>query len=217
MKKMYCKKNKKSINILTIILILIILGIHFMFKFFNDKAIPIFMEYSEIQTKKIISEVILNSISSKAINTKELFYTSSKGNIESFDLNTEYINTILNDVTKEVDKKLYELETKDSIFKLPSGIIFNNNILSNIFPKIPIKLDIIGNTLCVLNTKIESYGINNALFKLNIDITIDVKILMPFISKTTSIMVSTPIVIKLIEGNIPSYLLGGYYNNSFSN
>ena len=188
-----------------------------MFKFFNDKAIPIFMEYSEIQTKKIISEVILNSISSKAINTKELFYTSSKGNIESFDLNTEYINTILNDVTKEVDKKLYELETKDSIFKLPSGIIFNNNILSNIFPKIPINLDIIGNTLCVLNTKIESYGINNALFKLNIDITIDVKILMPFISKTTSIMVSTPIVIKLIEGNIPSYLLGGYYNNSFSN
>lgn len=217
MKKMYCKRKKKNKNILVILIILLILGVHFTFKFFNDKAMPLFIEYSEIQTKKIISEAIIESIDNNvldSISVNELFLSSTS---DSFDLNSKYINSILNDISTIVDKKLIEFEESDSVFKLPSGIMFNNNIISNIFPKIPIKLDIIGNTLCVLNTKIESYGINNALFKLNVDITVDVKILMPFISQNTSVTVSTPLVIKLIEGNIPSYFLGGYYNNSFSN
>ena len=219
MKKMYYRKKKK--NTLVILIILIMIGVHFTFKFFNNRAIPLFIEYSETQTKKIISEVIIESINSEIINNIEpdkLFYTStSSSNIESFDLNSKYINSILRDISTKLDKKLNELENNDSVFKLPSGIMFNNNIISNLFPKIPIKLDIVGNTLCVLNTKIESYGINNALFKLNVNITIDVKILMPFTSKNTAITVSMPLLIKLIEGNIPSYLLSGYYSNSFSN
>ena len=182
---------------------------------------PIFIEYSEVETKKIISKVIVDLINNEVlenINSSDLFYTTNEsGKLETFDLNSKYINSILNEISVKVDNRLLELEQSNSVFKLPSGIIFNNNILSNIFPKIPIKLDIVSNALCIINTKIESYGINNALFKLNIDVSVDAKILMPFTSKTTSITTSIPIVIKLIEGNIPGYFLGGYYNNSFSN
>ena len=218
---MYCKKKRKNKNVIIILIIFILLGIHITFKFFNEKAMPIFIEYSEVETKKIISKVIVDLINNEVlenINSSDLFYTTNEsGKLETFDLNSKYINSILNEISVKVDNRLLELEQSNSVFKLPSGIIFNNNILSNIFPKIPIKLDIVSNALCIINTKIESYGINNALFKLNIDVSVDAKILMPFTSKTTSITTSIPIVIKLIEGNIPGYFLGGYYNNSFSN
>lgn len=220
MKKMYCKKHK-HINIIIIIVIAIIIGVHFVFKFFNSKSLNMFLEYSEVETKKIITKILVESVNDNVINninTDDLFLILKQNNsIKSIDLNSKYINTILNNVSKISEEALNELENRKSVFKLPSGIMFNNGILSNIFPTIPIRLNIIGNVLCVLNTKVESYGINNALFKLNIDITVDVKILLPFVSKNTTVIASVPIIIKLIEGEIPEYLLGGYLNNSFSN
>ena len=220
MKKMYCRKSR-HINIIIILIVAIIISVYFVFKFFNSKSMNLFLEYSEIETKKIVTKILISSINDNVINsmdTDKLFLiTKQNNNIKSIDLNSKYINLVLNEVSKISENTLNELENSKEVFKLPSGIMFNNGILSNVFPSIPIRLNIIGNVLCVLNTKVESYGINNALFKLNIDVSVDVKILLPFVSKNTTIIASVPIVIKLIEGEIPEYLLGGYLNNSFSN
>ena len=220
MKKMYLRKRKT--NKFVFLLIIIIISLIVSFKFFNNKAKNIFLEYSILETKKIVSSVIMSSVNNHILNNIDinnliLIMRDNNNNIQTIDLNTIYINSILNEVASVVDSNLNNKLNTNYSFKLPSGIIFNNGILVNLFPKIPIKLDIIGNTMCVINTKIESYGINNAIFKLNIDITVDVKILLPFISRETIVTASMPIIIKLIEGSVPGYYLGGYLNNSFSN
>jgi len=101
---------------------------------------------------------------------------------------------------------------KGIIYELPSGIIFNNTLLNNVLPKIPVKIDLIGNIFCKLNTDIKSYGINNALMEISIQIEADVKILLPFVSSNTKINVDVPIIMKIMEGNVPSYYFDGYLN-----
>ena len=218
MKKMRIRR-KKHINIIILLTTLVLVGLFYSFKIINKKSKTIFMEYSQIETKKLISKIITDSINNEVLNDIELnsFFIvlkNSNDKIESIDLNSKYINYILNNATIILDKNLSKLEDSKKIFEIP---IFNNGILSNIFPKIPVRLNIIGSTLCVISTKVESYGINNALFKVNLDISVDVRILMPFVSEVASINTSIPIVIKLIEGDIPSYYFGDYFNKTYSN
>lgn len=241
MKRMHLKKRRskkhKIVNSLTLIIILIILLIIYIFKVFNDKALPQLISYSEIETKKIVSSIINSTVVEEIANNidiEDLFITTkdSEGNVKSIDFNTSEVNKILASSTKVVEKNLKYLETGDVeklnltnnilsnydleklkkgiIYEVPSGIIFNNSLLNNIFPKIPVKMDLIGNIFCRLNTDIESYGINNALIKVNIGVEVEVKILMPFVSSSTKIQANIPVVIKIIEGNVPSYYFNGY-------
>lgn len=230
--KKYRNKKNSIINKILFIFILLIISIVYIFKIFNDKALPQFISYSEIETKKIVSNIISNTITEEItnnINIDDLFITlkDSNGDIQSIDFNSSEVNKILVNSSKSVEQNLKYLEKGEVdklnlsnyeneklkngiIYELPSGIIFNNTLLNNILPKIPIKMSLIGNVLAKLTTSLDSYGINNALIKLNINIEAEVKILMPFVSSNTKLNVDVPILMKIMEGNVPSYYFGGY-------
>lgn len=240
MKRMRLKRYKgnknKIINKILVVLILLVISIVYIFKIFNEKALPQFISYSEIETKKIVSILISSTITeeiSNSISMEDLFITTkdSKGDIQSIDFNSREVNKILVKASKAVEQNLKYLEMgeidkinlnnvlddydedklkKGVIYELPSGIIFNNTLLNNIFPKIPIKMNLIGNVFTKFNTDIKSYGINNAFIKVNINVEAEIKILMPFVSSNTKINVDIPIIMKIIEGNVPSYYFGGY-------
>lgn len=221
MNKMYLKKrkevNKKGILIITFILIVILSLI--IIRILNTKALPFFKKYSKLETKKIISSLVNSSVTEYVKNNTNkdkilITTTDNNGNIKSIDFNTVEVNRILVGTSKIVEKNLRELEeNKKTIFELPSGIVFGNSIMSNIMPKIPIKLELIGNIICYIKTDIKNYGINDALITIYIDVVAEEKILLPFSSTTTKIETNIPIVMKLIEGDIPSYYMDGYLSN----
>ncbi|MBQ9072037.1 MAG: sporulation protein YunB [Bacilli bacterium] len=241
MKRMHLKKRKIKKNIIInkiiLIIILLVIAIIYLLKLFNERAIPQFISYSEVQTERIVSLIINNTISEEVANNidmDDLFITTknSEGDIKSIDFNTISVNTLLSKTEKMLEKNLIAVEKGDIdslgilantwdgydetnlkkgiIYELPSGIIFNNTILNNVLPKIPVKIDLIGNIFCKLTTDINSYGINNALIKIGIEVDVDVKILLPFVSETIKVSSNIPIIIKLIEGNIPEYYFNGY-------
>ena len=110
-----------------------------------------------------------------------------------------------------IDKlKIEELKSnkKGVIYELPSGIIFKNVFLNNLLPKIPVRLNLVGTIFSKLTTDVESYGINNAIFKVNLNVSADIKTVLPFTSKTSSMEASIPIIIKIIEGEVPNYYFG---------
>ena len=243
MKRMYLKKKRKKnniLNIITILLILIIIFLIYLLKIFNDKAVPQFISYSEMETKKIVSNVINTTVIEETYNNTKLdnlFITTkdSNGNIISIDFDPNYVNQILVNSYKAVERNLMYLENgeveklklnninllrynndklkKGIIYELPSGIIFNNTLFNNIFPKIPVKIDLIGNTFCRLDTDVKSYGINNAIISVNVVVEVEIKILLPFVSQNTKVVESIPVLIKIIEGNVPSYYLDGYLSS----
>ena len=71
-------------------------------------------------------------------------------------------------------------------------------------------MDLIGSVFSKLSVDIKDYGINNALIKVNINIESEVKILLPFVSSVKKINVDVPVIMKVIEGNVPSYYFDGY-------
>ncbi len=236
MKRMHLKKRKikknRGINYILLVLILIIISVIYIFKVFNDKALPQLLSYSEIETKKIVSSVINSTVIkeiSNNIKPDDLFITikDNNNNIKSIDFNSSAVTNLLYQTSLSVEQNLKYLENgevdklnlsnlsndklkKGIIYELPSGIIFNNAILNNIFPKIPVKIDLIGNIFCKLNTEVNDYGINNALIKVNINVEVEIKILLPFVSNNSKISVDIPIIMKLVEGNVPSYYFDGF-------
>lgn len=236
--KKYRNKKNNMINRILFIVILLIISIIYIFKIFNEKALPQFISYSEIETKKIVSNIISNTITEEItnnINMENIFITlkDSNGDIQSIDFNSSEVNKILVKSSKSVEQNLRYLENGEIdklnlsnydnekfkngiIYELPSGIMFNNTLLNNILPKIPIKMSLIGNVLAKLTTSVDSYGINNALIKVNINIEAEVKILMPFVSSNTILNVDVPILMKIMEGNVPSYYFGGYLDTIVS-
>ena len=221
MNKMYLKQrkriNKKSILVITFVLIILLSLI--IISIINTKALPLFNKYSKLETKKIISSLVNSSVTEYVkdnLDKDKILLTTSdnNGNIKSIDFNTVEVNRILVGTSKIVEKNLKELEkNKKVVFELPSGIIFGSNIMANIMPKIPIKLELIGNIICYINTDIKNYGINDALITIYIDVVAEEKILLPFSSTTTKVETNIPVVMKLIEGDIPSYYMDGYLSN----
>lgn len=242
MNRMHLKKRKVKknniINKMIIILVLLIIAIIYILKIFNEKAIPHIDSYSKIEANKIVSNVISSTVSeniSKYKNINDLIITNkdSTGNIKNIDFNMSLVNDVLVSSTKLIEQNLEYLESgnvdklklnssllsnkkklnKGIIYEVPSGVIFDNVLLNNIFPKIPVRLSLVGNIFCRINTDVKEYGINNALIKVNINVTVEVKILLPFISNNATIEVDIPILMKVIEGNVPSYYFDGYLSS----
>ena len=232
MKRMKLKRKikYKKINLIFMVLVLLIISTIYILKIFSEKALPIFLEYSEVEVKRIASLVINNSVINGVgadITLEDLFIVKEdkNGNIVSMDVDPAKTNQLLLKVSKVLEQNFKYLEDgnidklkmeqlksnkKGIIYELPSGIIFNNVFLNNLFPKIPVRLNLVGTIFSKLTTDVESYGINNAIFKVNLNVSADIKTVLPFTSKTSSMEASIPIIIKIIEGEVPNY----YFENN---
>ena len=235
--KFKSKKNKKSKKEkIIIILLLIVSSIFFSLYIINQKITPILMMYATKKSKTIANVVITQAVNDNIfsdMNKEELFseVKDSNGNVTSTNFNPVIINTILNKVTFCVQDYLeklesgkikelnlsnnimneYDLKTSKQgvIYEIPSGVIFNNALVSNLGPKVPVKININGDVVSNIKTDVTDYGINNALIKVTINIKVYIQVVIPF--KTKEVMVETdiPVIMQLIKGEVPSY----YYPN----
>lgn len=239
MKKMNLKKKRKKSNLIVIIIIFIFIGIWVSFKIINDKITPVFLDYATLQAGKIATLVINQAISNEVtdtLNVDDLFITSKDkdGKINSVDFNPMMVNKMLSKITSNVHEYLEALENgeinklgikdtmllsdnlklkKGIIFEIPSGLVFNNVLLSNIGPKIPVKLNLIGDIASNISTNVTNYGINNALIEVIINIKVYEQVILPYTAKQITVQTDIPIAIKLLQGETPSY----YYNGLNSN
>ena len=170
---------------------------------------------------------MINGIGSN-ITIDDLFVIKedNNGNIISMDVNPSKTNELLVKAGKILEQNFKYLENgeidklkidglninnkKGIIHEIPSGIVFDNVFLNNLLPKIPVKLNLVGTIFSKLTTDVESYGINNAIFKVNIFVSTELRVVLPFTSKNTKLEATIPIIIKIIEGKVPSY----YFENS---
>lgn len=220
------KKKKKNFNTLILLIVTIIITIFIVFNFIGKKLNPIIMNYAEKQAKKIAVLVIGNAIDDELgekFKSDNLFVT----NEQETNYNTYEINTILKEISINVKEYLIKLEKGELgdiglsdneninvnqeklkngiIYQVPSGIIFNNGLLANLGPKIPVKLSLIGDITTDIVTEIKEYGINNAIIEIGIKIIAEEQVILPFSTKQVSVETIVPISIKIINGKVPSY------------
>lgn len=230
-KKMRLKRNllikltKKDTILIVAFLVLLIVSL--IFKYINTKIVPPLEVYAENEVKKISSLIISDAVESVSFSEEETMsffntLTNKSDEVISVDFNTAKINKSLVKLNKAVykDLKLFEngrykledteIETEDLIYKIPLGYITGNYTLSNIGPKVPLKAKVIGSVVSNIKTEVSSYGINNSLLKVYIDVTVNMRFMLPLISKDVLVNNSIPLVVKIIQGKIPNVYGGSY-------
>lgn len=218
---------KRKIKILFIILILIILLSFTILKLITKNISPIMMEYSKSKVKRLSSLVINKGITDDVlnkINTQELFIVDKSNNEEiiTITLDPLMVNRIESSATDKVESILSLIEKNDQellakyninseYFVIPSGIVFNNGLMANVGPLIPIKMKLIGNVKSEVITSLKEYGINNSLITVSVNITVELKVILPLTIDSVSITNSVPVAIKLIQGKVPNYYGSSLY------
>lgn len=203
-------------------------------KIISIRVSPILMNYAELETKKLSSIVINRAVNKQlanGMNIDEMFniIKNDNGEIATIDFNPAIVNKVLNTTTNVVLINLKAIEEgnidfielpdilisndKDKlkngiIYEIPLGTITNSGFLSNLGPKIPIKLNIIGSVESNVKTNIKEYGINNALVEIYIRISVTEQINVPFISKRVTVTSDIPVALKVIQGSVPKYYGG---------
>ena len=226
---------KKS-NLIVLILMAIFVGIIWVFCFMNKKLTPIIMDYAEIQAGRIATLVINQAITKEVTNEMDMddlfiILKNENDEIKSIDFNPLTVNKMLSMVTSNVQLYLQNLENgnidelglsniglgdydmdklqEGIIFEVPTGIVFDNSLLYNIGPKVPVRLSLIGDIVSNVDTEITNYGINNALIEIIIRISVVEQVILPFASDKITVSTNVPVAIKLIQGEVPNYYLQG--------
>ena len=241
--KMLLRKKKRKVNVLLIcIIIIIFLGLisGYFINFYSRKAIPLLISYAEAESKKLII-LVINKAVTKQINnvdTDQIFEVTynNNGEVILVDFNSKRTSIALSTITSLVEFNLRAIEEgkidmlelpdnsldlydedllgKGIILEVPLGVISNSVLLTNLGPKVPVKISLIGDVSSGFSTDVKEYGINNALITLNIDVSVDTKVVLPFVSENMNVSASIPIAMKVIQGKIPEYYLNGFTTKS---
>lgn len=242
MKRIKLKKKYhiKKANIIIIIIILLFFSIFKTFNYINNIVNPILINYAEVEIKRFSNLIVnkaVNAYITDDINIDNLFIITKDGQdeIKTIDFNPVMVNKMLVKVTDSVHVNLkniingnvdkidiiedwveYDVEKLKNgiIFEIPAGVVFKNSLLSNLGPKIPVRLNLNGEVISNIDTKVTNYGINNALMEVSVNIELNEQVILPFISKRVYYNLNIPIAIKLIQGTVPNYYFNGMTKSS---
>ncbi|MDF2557026.1 MAG: sporulation protein YunB [Bacillales bacterium] len=194
----------------------------------NSKIKTRVLRYSESQTKKIATLVINDAIKSEAAKNpdiNEIIKTVPNGDSTSMiQFDAKKMNEILARTTDAIQEnlrnaeqgklskleKLSDVELKKGeegiVYYVPLGLATGNVFLTSLGPEMPIEFDVVGDVETDVVPEIESYGINNAFVKIVIKATVRVQTIAPFSSKETTVTTHVPLVMGMVQGQVPSYV-----------
>lgn len=240
-KRMHLRSHRKSwrSNFIILVLILVVISVFIIFYRINKKITPTLMSFAEMEANKLSTLIINLSIikqfkDDNAIDQLFIVQKNDNNEIQTIDFKTNLVNKYLTDLTKyiqayyryvengEIEKidasilSYYDVDAlkRGIIYQMPLGLALNNSLFSNLGPKVPVRLTLIGDIMSNLTTKITDYGINNALMEVSVHIEVTNQVVLPLLSKKLVTKIDVPIAIKIIQGKIPNSYLNTVSKNS---
>ena len=224
---------RRFIFFLVFILFFILIVSLLVIRLIGKKVSPSLFKYAEVEVKKF-SNLIINDAVNKVVTDKkivnDIFIISDdkNGEIKSIDFNTPMINKYLTEATKNIQKDIENIEKgnidnispwivkkynkknlrKGIIFSLNTGVLSDSPILSNLGPKIPIKINLVGDVVSYVSAEVDDYGINNSIVKVFLNFKVKENVVLPFYGKNIDMEAKVPIAVKMITGKLPEYYLG---------
>lgn len=211
----------------------------FLLEIVGRKLNPILSRYVNIEANRFANNVVNSAVNEIIVQNydDDLFEMkqNSKGEIEMLDYNTKKVNKLLLEITNKIQRKLTDLEEgkiaeleisnnfklkdftkiKDGVLcEVPIGVLNGNTLFANFGPNIPIKMSFIGQVQSNLETKINSYGINNIVIETNVVVEVEEQITMPTTSEKSLLKIKAPLTIKIVKGTVPDYYASNFERSS---
>lgn len=223
--KLKSKCNIVNQNIIIFTIIIILITSYYICYIFSLKSKNVVSKYVESDLKQL-SNYYINNIINKVINNdnsvKEItnIIKNNNGEIIGVDYDTLLLNNFLNKINERLYLDFNDISynnllksSKNNIYYIPFGVFNNLMIFEELGPKIPIKIYLTKNISSNIKTNIENYGINNVLIKVYIEVVLNQRVILPFISKNIKTTQEVLLSMKIINGNIPK-AYGGLYTYS---
>ncbi|GKV56942.1 sporulation protein YunB [Sporosarcina sp. NCCP-2222] len=224
------KKQKKKRKWISLILPAFLLTIAIFLYFINSRLTPIYIQYAEFQTEIIAAHVITQAIKSRSTeiyNVNDIIKNipNDSGAMVTTQFDTEIISKTMAEIHSLVESHLdmaesgnmdmlplnenieYDPQAMEShggvVFFVPIGQATNIPLLGNLGPKIPIRFHVVGSVHTDVETVVTEFGINNAIVELNVLVKVDVQIIVPLATRTTTVEQRIPVAFGMIQSPIP--------------
>lgn len=233
-------RSKKKISLFTISLYILLFAFicaSFVIWYFNNLLGDNLVKSATLEVNRITSIIVNNSVR-KYLNENEKLdvvdIVRNGDRIELIKYNTNLVNKISMDISNSIEQDInymiagdfdnidfssskisasyYDKIDNGLVLGISVGNITGNNLLANVGPKIPLKLELVGNVNVAIKNEITEYGMNNALMEVFVEIEVNPVIVMPFLSQEISVVNRIPLVTEIIQGEIPD----GYFGSSSS-
>ncbi len=205
MEKIYSRPRLKKIKRKYLILIMIIAMIVIIATLLNQVVYPLFSKKCIYQAKVIVTQ-ISNEETEKIMQNytyKDLVHIEedSEGNVTFLESNVVLINQIKSSIVNNIQKRFTEERNVNIEIRL--GALTGSRLISNVGPKIKIKVIPSGTITSTLETEFYSVGVNQSLHRIYLNIDCTVSILSPFETVSQSIQNKILLSESVIVGNTP--------------
>lgn len=170
------------------------------------------LEISHNIGRKEITSLIQTAISEVAIDQDKNFV--QYGDDEIF-YDTNYLNDLLKNTTSNINERLSDTlsfpgrgKNLAYRFEVSIGLAYNNAFMSHFGPSIPVLYELMGDFKTSLSTTVDSFGINNAVIKLLMNISFQTQVILPFVGDKVEFNYEAPIAINIIKGDVPFNITG---------
>ncbi|MBM7646096.1 sporulation protein YunB [Scopulibacillus daqui] len=213
------------------------------FWFINRQVTPTLIEIAKNEANQIETYAINYGVGNPSnnlegndqiksiIDPKKLFIIQydDKHEVTNVSYNTAEINRLKAEVTDRVQTflrmaedgkvsiqngKLIHKKTKQGIVaEIPLGQASENALLTNLSPRIPVRLDVLGNVNVDAKSKAIVTGINNTYIRIYLTIKVNVNVILPFAASNQPVEQTIPIAEQFIPGQVPYYYNRGGNGN----
>lgn len=229
--KRFKTKNIKKERIDLLIFIVAIITVIFL-HYYNKNISPKVLELGKDKIGEITTIYIKNDIMPKQTDLNRLIKVNTfDGEIKDVDIDMDYANVVMDEVVEKIENNITKLESGDiSTFKnanelksynnnlfikIPLGLSFDGLLFSNLGPKIPVKISFYEHVLGNVDVELSEYGINNALLKVYMIVSLEQKITIPYSKEKVNQDYKLLLGSKVINGTVPS-IYGSSYKKSSS-
>ena len=220
-------KKKKICSYFSRGIIIIIISLIFalsIIKYFSVRANEILLPMAESKTRKVVAMVI-NASCDEMIIKDNLYEIVKEDNdeIKMITYNSFKVTKLINEVTSNIENMLREIEKGKLdyygefndieggiIAEIPFGVIFGSSLLSNVGPKIKLRLNLLGDITSNIETEVKPYGINNTYVEMRIHLEVTARIVLPFVSEKVVIANVIPLSMNIVQGSVPEAYIYSY-------
>ena len=132
------------------------------------------------------------------------FQKSDVGEVSAISSNMAHINELS---SKVLDKLVGSTKENTVTIGIPTGNLTGASLLMGRGPKIPVKIVVLSSSRVEFNNSIVTAGINQTKHQINLHVTVDMEILVPWGTQSTEVGTDVLIADTVIVGKVPNTYL----------
>jgi sporulation protein YunB len=208
--------NRSLINLLVIFLVTIAIMFYGNFALKKSYASIASLEINNLLSQILNQIVLQDELIDEDLLIKDEVYASFQINKINY-LNSymgmyilEELNKINQGDSPYLSSNYQNYQIDGLIYQMPLSLIFNNVFLNGIMNDIPLKIKFYGNVITKIKYNIEEFGVNNSIVSILLNINFSYLVYLPLFQDNQELTLDIPLCMKIIEGEVPSYILGSY-------